>query len=682
MALTYGFYNSLNGDRKYDAVQMSKLFNGIIKDGIFSTIGSCMTVRPGSGMQVIVGIGRAWFNNTWTDLDAELPLAISDANLTLSRIDSVILEVNSDLSVRVNTIKVLIGTPASSPVAPTLTNNEMVHQYLLANVNIAVGAESFANADIANNVGSDTCPFIVGALTTISVGDFFTKFEEEFNYWFNSMKNQLTTDAAGNLQNQVNALDTKEDSGWTPSSETFVRGSVTTSYGNASALLTIANKDVTTTFKAGCKLKFAQSLDLTRTTAGCRVLFENFENMETNSATGTIVNGLFGGKAISMDGTSQFISKDGGLFPGSDIDAASSFTFETRITTSTVGRTIFNLGIVSTYFYGIIVGVNASGVVNVELGNGISSVPTAFQGKTNVADGISHHIIVSGTAACGGTLRIYVDGILDKTYRETYKSIMSMPVAITSPYIRIGCKCTSGTNSNFYLGIIDELYFTNKVSVDDDYVLKEAASLTQFSGIMNMEKKFYVLKSYLSSGNTILKVWPGNDYTIYISGENTTSGWSNPCYSYKKEPKGFSIRPEKWSIRFVDTTLRTQASVAAGTWTYLGLPSQFTLFPEADWRLTAKFIATQILTGTAGNLYLTLSTDGSTETLLDTTLYTNKVVSASTTGLVTTIVAQYSFNINGVINVIPMVKSTLASTSLNFRNDVSKMVLEATLAWL
>ena len=44
MAVTYGFYNALNHDRLYDAIQMSSIFDGIIRDGIFSTIGDTMIV--------------------------------------------------------------------------------------------------------------------------------------------------------------------------------------------------------------------------------------------------------------------------------------------------------------------------------------------------------------------------------------------------------------------------------------------------------------------------------------------------------------------------------------------------------------------------------------------------------------------------------------------------------------
>ena len=64
MAFTYGFFNSLNGDRKYTAEQLSSIFDGLITDGVFDSIGDILATVPGSGMQVIVKSGKAWFNRT------------------------------------------------------------------------------------------------------------------------------------------------------------------------------------------------------------------------------------------------------------------------------------------------------------------------------------------------------------------------------------------------------------------------------------------------------------------------------------------------------------------------------------------------------------------------------------------------------------------------------------------
>ena len=222
MAVTYGFYNALNHDRLYDAIQMSSIFDGIIRDGIFSTIGDTMIVTaPEDGMYVNVGSGRAWFNHTWTLNDTAYPIEAEQAEVVLDRIDAVILEVNSSAEVRANSIKFLKGTPSSNPVKPTLTHNAEVNQYALAYVRIRAGQTTIFQSDIENAVGTDETPFITGALQQVSIetllqqweaefNTYFTNFQNtsttEFDDWFQRMKDQLSQDAAGNLQLQIDDI--------------------------------------------------------------------------------------------------------------------------------------------------------------------------------------------------------------------------------------------------------------------------------------------------------------------------------------------------------------------------------------------------------------------------------------------------------------------------------------------
>lgn len=222
MAVTYGFYNALNHDRLYDAIQMSSIFDGIIRDGIFSTIGDTMIVTaPEDGMYVNVGSGRAWFNHTWTLNDTDYPIEAEQAEVVLDRIDAVILEVNSSAEVRANSIKFLKGTPSTNPVKPTLTHNAEVNQYALAYVRIKAGQTTIFQSDIENAVGTDETPFITGVLQQVSIetllkqwetefNTYFTNFQDtsttEFDDWFQRMKDQLSQDAAGNLQLQIDDI--------------------------------------------------------------------------------------------------------------------------------------------------------------------------------------------------------------------------------------------------------------------------------------------------------------------------------------------------------------------------------------------------------------------------------------------------------------------------------------------
>ena len=167
MSLTYGFYNSVNGDRAYNANQMSELFEGIIHDGIFEDIGDKMMVSANTGMYVKVGTGRAWFNNTWTKNDSNLNIAVEAADVVLPRIDTVVLEINLAYNVRANTIQIIKGTTASSPVAPTIYNTDDKFRYPLANILVGANVTSIVSGNITNRVGTIDCPYVTGVLKNI-----------------------------------------------------------------------------------------------------------------------------------------------------------------------------------------------------------------------------------------------------------------------------------------------------------------------------------------------------------------------------------------------------------------------------------------------------------------------------------------------------------------------------------
>lgn len=160
MAITFGFYNSLAGDRVYDAVDMSSMLKGLITDGVFEHIGTAMVPVAYSGMIIKVGIGKAWFNDTWTYNTTDLQLTVEAAHPTLGRIDSVILEIDQSLAVRTNTIRILKGTPASVPAAPTLTNTSTHFEYRIANIAVGAAVTQIVAGNITSLVGTASFPYL------------------------------------------------------------------------------------------------------------------------------------------------------------------------------------------------------------------------------------------------------------------------------------------------------------------------------------------------------------------------------------------------------------------------------------------------------------------------------------------------------------------------------------------
>jgi hypothetical protein len=202
MAVTYGFYNSSNGDRKYNALQFSRLFEGIIRDGVFSTVGGSLMVVAASNLTVNISSGRAWFNNTWTNNDAPLPLTLDPAEAILNRYDAIVLEVAPNE--RENRFKIVKGTPATTPAKPTMIKTGGIYQYPLAYIYVGKGVGSISQANISNAVGTTECPFITGAMQQVTTNDIMAQWESEFNTWFDDLQAQLEGNVVTNLQNQIN----------------------------------------------------------------------------------------------------------------------------------------------------------------------------------------------------------------------------------------------------------------------------------------------------------------------------------------------------------------------------------------------------------------------------------------------------------------------------------------------
>lgn len=173
MALSYGFYNSMNHDRIYDARDFSRIFDGIINDGVYATIGDCFIVKEQSGLSVTVGTGRAWFNGTWTLNDSLLPITMTLSDVVRPRIDAIVLEVDTRDNSRINSIKFIEGTPSDRPYPPEMLKDDGVYQYPLCYITREPNNNVIKQTDIENRVGFEETPFVMGVLEVIDVENLF-----------------------------------------------------------------------------------------------------------------------------------------------------------------------------------------------------------------------------------------------------------------------------------------------------------------------------------------------------------------------------------------------------------------------------------------------------------------------------------------------------------------------------
>ena len=212
MTVTSGFFNSKNHDRLYNAEQLSSIFDGVITDGIFQSIGDAFFVHSltTSDNTVLVGTGRAWFDHTWTLNDTPYSIVLDPPSTALGRIDAVVIDVDSTESVRKNSIMLIKGTYAETPERPTLIKEPRHNQYPLCYINVPAGSPApISDANIVNVIGTDACPLITGILDTLDIDMFVNQMESKFDIWFENLQANLDGNIASNLQNQIDKL--KED---------------------------------------------------------------------------------------------------------------------------------------------------------------------------------------------------------------------------------------------------------------------------------------------------------------------------------------------------------------------------------------------------------------------------------------------------------------------------------------
>ena len=222
MAQECGFFNAeLEGgeyDRVYNAEQFAAYFASFIGNGVFGNSMSELVVVENETPNMSVGVssGKAWINGWWYRNTEDYNLSVDVADGVLNRIDIVVLRwgnVERDMW-----LQVIKGTPSAEPTAPSITRDADYYDLKLCEVSVPAGAINIRQAQITDTRAiSDVCGFVTGLIDQIDATDLFLQFQaqfgdfmnvsfEEFDVWFQHMKDQLSEDAAGHLQQEIDEL--------------------------------------------------------------------------------------------------------------------------------------------------------------------------------------------------------------------------------------------------------------------------------------------------------------------------------------------------------------------------------------------------------------------------------------------------------------------------------------------
>lgn len=212
------FFNDVDGDRIYYAEDFAEYFIPFFTNGIFNN--GCQVLGNTNDMAVNVSTGRAFINGYRYRNKQSKTLTIENADGVLNRIDNIVIRL--DLTNRNISTQVIKGSFLNNPVAPDLTRTSTIYDLRIAKVYIPAGTTEitqdliedcrFINSDCGNVISPIKTPDTEQLF--IQMQAIFDKFIADstngFDTWFDSIKNQLDSDAAGNLQNQINNLNSNK----------------------------------------------------------------------------------------------------------------------------------------------------------------------------------------------------------------------------------------------------------------------------------------------------------------------------------------------------------------------------------------------------------------------------------------------------------------------------------------
>lgn len=178
MAITYGFFNSVDGDRKYSADDIGRYLHGIVSSGVYADTSSSLQVLARDALTVLLQPGRAMLDYHYAENDAPMVLSHNAAD-TQDRYDAIVLRL--DVSNRKIVVAIKKGTPAASPTVPTVTRSDTTKEYMLAYVHIRAHATAITQEDITDTrPDNSVCGWVHGLIQQVDTSTLHKQYEDAY----------------------------------------------------------------------------------------------------------------------------------------------------------------------------------------------------------------------------------------------------------------------------------------------------------------------------------------------------------------------------------------------------------------------------------------------------------------------------------------------------------------------
>ena len=277
MSVTCGFFNSSNGDRKYNADQMSSYFEGLVSDGVYENVGDALIVKAGDGMQVIAGEGRAVIRSKWFKNDASRIINLNPAHVTLNRYTAICLRL--DLENRKVDFYTKDSADATKPIKPTMEDSSTIKELCLAYVYVDRGVTEIIQNNIEDTrADTNICGWVTGLIKQVDTRELFLQWQaayekniaemeewkkkqqDSFNDWFGTLTGQLNVKTK--LREYKKTVTLKKDTTEIRIGDSFFDQDDTVLYANINGIQLVEGVDYTLDgINDGTFLKFTNVIE-------------------------------------------------------------------------------------------------------------------------------------------------------------------------------------------------------------------------------------------------------------------------------------------------------------------------------------------------------------------------------------------------------------------------------------
>mgnify|MGYP003288843174 CR=1 FL=1 len=209
MTLDFGYFDSVDGDRLYDADTMSRYFTGIISRGVLQAYEGGFQVTEAikpedeedeatetvTELPVAVQPGKAYFSNgKWVTNPYAHNVFLEAPAMTLPRIDRIVLRCDRTYDERNVSIVVKTGVPDPAPVPPELISTEEIEEMSLCQVYVDPEATAITQDKIIDErPNNSVCGFVHQLFEQVSTEELFNQYDAAFEKWFKDIKETVAT---------------------------------------------------------------------------------------------------------------------------------------------------------------------------------------------------------------------------------------------------------------------------------------------------------------------------------------------------------------------------------------------------------------------------------------------------------------------------------------------------------